>query len=220
MKKYLLVLFAMSASIGAQTQVAVRNEPRHHNLFENDYVRVLDVWLAPGDTSQYHVHATPSVFIMLTKTVTGSQLLGGQPTWSTSVAGSTWYDSLVTPRIHRVWNEDTGWFHPMDVELVAGKARSNEPVLKDAALQLLFDAPLARGYRLTLPANGSLTMPSSKTGYLLVSLGEAEVNLRAGNTGEHRIMKAGHYNWIKAGDPSTLVNGDHTVAAFELLQMK
>ena len=121
-------------------------------MFENDYVRVLDVWLAPNDTTQYHIHATPSVFIMLTKTTTSAQLTGQQPVRSISVAGNSWYDSLVTPRIHRVWNDDTTWFHVMDVELVAGKAHINEPVLQNAAIQLLFDEPLVRGYHIQLVA--------------------------------------------------------------------
>ena len=110
---------------------------RHHNVFENDYVRVLDVWLAPKDTTQFHIHATPSVFIMLTKTTTSAQLRGQQPVTSTSVAGSSSYDSLVTPRIHRVWNDDTTWFHVKDIELVAGKATLNEPVLQNAAMQVV-----------------------------------------------------------------------------------
>jgi len=200
-------------------QPAVKDEPRHHNVFENDYVRVLDVWLAPGDTTQYHIHATPSVFIMLTSTVTGSQPAGGEPIRSASVAGSTWYDSLATQRIHRVWNEDTAWFHPMDIELVAGKARSNEPVLKDAALELLFDEPLVRGYKLTLPVKGNVQLPASKTGYLLVSLGQAEVSLQSNAVIERRFMKAGHYCWAEAGKQLTIHNSN-TIAAFRLLQLK
>ena len=96
-----------------KAQVAVRDEPRHHNVFENGYVRILDVFLAPHDTTQFHVHNTPSVFTTFTKTATGSQTTSGQPSGDLSVAGRSWYDSLSTPRIHRVWNEDTTWFHVM-----------------------------------------------------------------------------------------------------------
>src|SRR5450432_3004027 len=113
MKKYFFMIIVSCLGSFASAQVAVRSEPRHHNVFENDYVRVLDVWIAPNDTTQFHIHATPSVFIMLTKTTTSAQLLGQQSVRSISVAGSSRYDSLVTPRIHRVWNDDTTWFHVM-----------------------------------------------------------------------------------------------------------
>jgi hypothetical protein len=76
MKKYFIVVITTFLGSYAFAQVAVRDEPRHHNVFENDYVRVLDVWVAPKDTTQFHVHATPSVFIMLSKTTTSAQLAG------------------------------------------------------------------------------------------------------------------------------------------------
>ena len=63
MKKYFYVIIVFCFSNNVFAQPAVRNEPRHHNVFENDYIRVLDVYLAPDDTTQYHIHATPSVFI-------------------------------------------------------------------------------------------------------------------------------------------------------------
>src|SRR5689334_22094332 len=107
MQKIYFFIAAIFLSQLTTAQPAVRNEPRHHNVFENDYVRILDVFLPPHDTTQFHIHNTPSVFIMLTKTSTGSQLAGKQPSKDVSVAGSFWYDSLVTPRIHRVWNEDS-----------------------------------------------------------------------------------------------------------------
>ena len=118
MQKYSLLITIIFSSSVITAQIAVRNEPRHHNVFENDYVRVLDVFLAPHDTTQFHIHNTPSVFVIYTKTATGSQLKSGQPTKDLSKAGSFWYDSLATPRIHRVWNEDSVWFHVMDIELV------------------------------------------------------------------------------------------------------
>ncbi|MEO8763995.1 MAG: hypothetical protein ABI416_06900, partial [Ginsengibacter sp.] len=199
----------------------VRNEPRHHNVFENEYVRLLDVWLAPGDTTQFHIHATPSVFNMFTQTTTVSQLIDEQPSKSsTSVAGSTFYDSLVTPRIHRVWNKDTSWYHVMDIELVAGKPHIAEPVLQIAHLQILFDKPLVRGYHLQLPANGNLQLPASKNGYLLLSLGEASVNYKSLGAIENYNLEAGHYHWVSAGQEFSITLSNSTPAAFTLFQLK
>ena len=61
----------------AKAQVAVREEPRHHPVLQNKYIRLLDVWLPPGDTTLYHIHETPSVFVILSHTITGAQIKGG-----------------------------------------------------------------------------------------------------------------------------------------------
>jgi len=220
MQKIYFFIAAIFLSQLTTAQPAVRNEPRHHNVFENDYVRILDVFLPPHDTTQFHIHNTPSVFIMLTKTSTGSQLAGKQPSKDVSVAGSFWYDSLVTPRIHRVWNEDSTWFHPMDIELVGNRPRSNQPVLQNAALQLSFNTPLVNGYRLQLQNAGMIRLPVTTTGYLLVSTGSAVVEYKVNDSAQRRIMKSGHYLWIEPGKPFAITSEENTPANFVLLQLK
>jgi quercetin dioxygenase-like cupin family protein len=200
-------------------QVAVRNEPRHHLVFENEYIRILDVHLPPGDTTEYHIHNTPSVFTTFTKTITGSQLIGGQPVKSISIAGEIWYDSLSTTRIHRVWNEDSTWFHVMDIELTASKSHGNPPVLQQPSLELLFNQPLANGYKLNLPSGGQINISSSPTGYLLLSLADIRVEYKTNQSFQKRIMKAGHYIWIEAGQSSSITAMNHS-SSFFLLQVK
>src|SRR5215813_4867838 len=118
MRKFYFIAVFNCCFLSITAQVAVKNEPRHHNVFENDRVRILDVFILPHDTTQYHIHSTPSVFILLSKTANGSQLINAQPVSSISTAGYCWYDSLISPRIHRVWNEDSLTFHAMDIELI------------------------------------------------------------------------------------------------------
>jgi hypothetical protein len=201
-------------------QVPVRNEPRHHNIFENEYIRILDVHIAPGDTTQFHIHHTPSVFLSFTKTITNSQLMGSPPgRASASVPGRPSYDSLGTARIHRVWNEDSTWFHVMDIELTAGKPRSNELQLKDPALTLSFNRFLANGYNLLLKTGENIRLSSSSVGYLVISEGEASVDLKINNSVQKRFMKAGHYIWIGAGQ-SFSITAEGNTASFMLLQLK
>jgi hypothetical protein len=220
MQKYVFTIMIICSGMFAFTQPAVRNEPRHHNVFENEYVRILDVYLPPNDTTQFHIHATPSVFITFTKNITGAQLIGQQPARTTSVAGYTWFDSLVVPRIHRVWNEDSTWFHVMDIELTGGQPGRNESPLKNSSLQLLFNESLVIGYHVELQAGTSMQLPPSPGGYLLISLGEAVIDYGENDIVQHRIMKAGHYIWIKAGKASLITASNHLPATFTLLQLK
>src|SRR6476660_1914837 len=218
-KKYLVVIVIFS-SLLTEAQIQVRDEPRHHNVFENSYVRLLDVFLAPGVTTQFHVHNTPSVYTTFTKTATGSQLISGLPSGDLLTAGRSWYDSLSKPRIHRVWNEDTTWFHVMDIEIVGGKPHSSPAILKDALLKLYFNEPLANGYRLQLEKGNRIELPMSSTGYLLVSIDDAVIEYKVSDHTQHRIMKSGHYIWIDPGKSFSIISAGNTLASFVVLQLK
>lgn len=220
MPKYLLSIIIFLCCITASAQLPVRNEPRHHNVFENNYVRVLDVFIGPKDTTLYHLHNTPSVFIIYTKTKVGSQLAGQSAQEGINLPGAVSYDSLTTPRLHRVWNEDSSWFHVMDVELTAMHHRTDIPVLKDPLLELLFYKKEVNGYSIELKPGSSIQLPASVNGYLLISKSETEIDYRINGAVQHRIMKAGHYIWIEAGKNSSLSTSTRLSASLVLLQLK
>jgi beta-alanine degradation protein BauB len=55
------------AAVKGQTEpVPVEQEPHHRWIFENQYVRVLDVVLAPGESTLFHTHSHDSVGVRLT----------------------------------------------------------------------------------------------------------------------------------------------------------
>lgn len=220
MQKYLLTVIAFLYCMLVYSQVPVRNEPRHHNVFENNYVRVLDVFVGPKDTTLYHLHNTPSVFIIFTKTKVGSQLAGKAPQEGINLPGEISYDSLSTPRLHRVWNEDTVWFHAMDIELTAIHHQSNIPVLKDPFLKLQFNKKQVNGYSIELKPGNSIQLPASLNGYLVISKGETEIDYKSNGAVQQRLMKAGHYIWIEAGNIASLSAGSQLPASLVLLQLK
>jgi len=220
MRRYLLLIAVLSDTILVTAQVQVRNEPRHHNVFENKFARVLDVYLAPGDTTLYHLHNTPSVFIIFTNTNVGSQLIGKQPQKGANITGEVSYDSLHTPRIHRVWNEDTSWFHVMDIELTSTKQKKNIAVLQNTALKLLFNEQQVNGYHLELKAASILQLPTSGGGYLLISKSESVIEFKINDAVQNRIMKPSHYMWIEAGKNFSIKTMTNQAANFVLLQFK
>jgi hypothetical protein len=220
MRKYLSLILILCSTILIKAQVQVRNEPRHHNVFENEFARILDVYLAPGDTTMYHVHSTPSVFIVFTNTNVGSQLIGKQSQKGANISGEISYDSLKTPRIHRVWNEDTSWFHVMDIELTSTKQKKNIVVLQNPALKLLFNKQQVNGYIIELKATSNLQLPASEDGYLLISKSESIVKFKINDAVQDRIMKPSHYVWIEPGKKLAIKPMDNRVANFVLLQFK
>src|SRR6187401_461963 len=173
MLKYILLTTVITCSLFVTAQIHVRDEPRHHNVFENEFARILDVHLGPGDTTLYHLHNTPSVFIVFTNTTVGSQLIGKQSQKGANITGEVSYDNLNTPRTHRVWNEDTSWFHVMDIELTSTKQKKNIAVLQNQALKLLFNEQQVNGYNIELKSGGNLQLPASENGYLLIAKSES-----------------------------------------------
>lgn len=143
---FILVLLMSALSINAQVQV--RNEPRHHNVIENKYFRVLDVNIPPHDTTLWHIHSTPSVILLFTNTITATQVKGQDWVRSPSVAGTAIYrDFAKDTVVHRVSNWDTVHYHVSDIELLSAyePGRPRKPL----PFTVLFDAEKAFAYRVT-----------------------------------------------------------------------
>ena len=220
MRNCLLLISALCSTVLVSAQVQVRNEPRHHNVFENEFIRILDVHLGPGDTTLYHLHNTPSVFIVFTNTNVGSQLIGQQSQKGANITGEVSYDNLNTPRTHRVWNEDTSWFHVMDIEITSTKQKKNIADLQNSALKLLFNKQQVNGYNLELKAATNIQLPPSTDGYLLISKSESIIEFKIDEAVQDRIMKPSHYIWIEADKKISIKNMDSKAANFVLLQFK
>jgi hypothetical protein len=103
----------------ATDPVAVEQEPHHHVIFENQYVRVLDVVLRPGETSLFHRHSLDNVPVQLSDATMKRQFPGED--WVTSPAkeGSVGFiGGTKSPYVHRISNIGTTVFHVLDVEIL------------------------------------------------------------------------------------------------------
>ena len=60
--------------------VPVEQEPHHHFVFQNQYVRVLNVLFPVGETSLFHTHSNDNVSVSISGDKTQSQPFGGE--WS------------------------------------------------------------------------------------------------------------------------------------------
>jgi hypothetical protein len=197
------LLFSLSCSflyLFSLSQVPVSKEPRHHNIFENDHVRVLDVHIPPGDTTQIHIHATPSVFVILTNHVkVGSQVISEEKRadLNTSDNDNIWFEGFYTaPRIHRVWNSDTKEYHVMDIELTNKNYITLEPPIQQEAFTFLFDQKPVRAYRIKTGASG-ITVPARKAGILIIQLSDLDHSI---TVNEKPFHKMGDFIYIPSGN--------------------
>src|SRR5690349_14605066 len=79
-----LSVIVLSDGTLAQTSVPVHQEPRHHLVWEDGHVRVLDVKIAPGDTTLFHTHDTAILYVPIAVSPISTQPLGG--VWSGNAA--------------------------------------------------------------------------------------------------------------------------------------
>lgn len=95
-------------------------DPRHRWLFENQYVRVYDVRIPPGEMTSLHRHALDSVSVYVSGGRVATQR-DGQP-WGqteTIIRGNVAYAADANqPFLHRVRNDGTAEYHVILVQLL------------------------------------------------------------------------------------------------------
>lgn len=178
-------------------QVQVSKEPRHKNAVENKYIRLLDVNIQPGDTSLFHIHSTPSVFLHFTTTVVCSQIKEKEWVTATNTQGNAWYRSFVNDTlVHRVSNCDTVPFHVTDVELLSPYKPAKK--LQPLTFTVLFENEKVFAYRLTAAAfNKQIINGRGPMIAQLVAGNEVKLHNKKGKG--LLTLKAGKYLYIKPG---------------------
>ncbi|HLF44833.1 MAG TPA: hypothetical protein VI548_00300 [Chitinophagaceae bacterium] len=194
---FLAVILFFSSVLTAQ--VPVREEPRHKPVLENNYLRLLDVWLPPGDTTLFHIHSTPSFFIYLNKAKISSQVKGQGWINDESVTGFAWYNPFFPDTlIHRVCNEDTVSFHVNDIEILSPFTKNNAGNLKALDFPVLLDNEKAFAYQLH---NSNIKKQSiSGRGPMVAVLVVGEkVIFQNTKTNQIKEIKTGEYLYIEPG---------------------
>jgi quercetin dioxygenase-like cupin family protein len=79
-------LLAVAGSLVAQDTriVPVHEEPRHRLVFDSPVVRVLDIQIPPGDTTLFHTHSNPILYVNMSSSRMRNQNLNGE--WNASPA--------------------------------------------------------------------------------------------------------------------------------------
>ena len=218
----LLVLLCCCIYIKTSAQVPVSQEPYHPIAFENNKLRILNVKLPAGDTTQYHLHSTPSLFIFFTTTKTGSQLINKEPGTGTSAAGNILFENLDTPntRTHRVWNMDTAVFHVMDIELLSPGTGFNIKPLSLPNVVLTIDTPWMRAYSIALQKSDRVSIRKSQSAFVLVALNNGMIVLEENRKKKRTSVKEGQFYWFKSRDKFSFKNDGITLLKFALVEVE
>ena len=70
-----LVLLINTSRVFAQDPVPMHEEPRHRLVLTHQQVRVMDVKIRPGDTTLFHVHDVPALYVAVSTSPVDIQFL-------------------------------------------------------------------------------------------------------------------------------------------------
>jgi quercetin dioxygenase-like cupin family protein len=98
----------------------VEQEPHHRWAFQNQYVRVLDVLLASGESTLFHTHSHDSIAVQLSEASIQQQVFekNWQPALKLIPGNVTYAEGAKAPYTHRVKNVGSTTFHVVDIELL------------------------------------------------------------------------------------------------------
>ncbi|MEP6690177.1 MAG: hypothetical protein ABJD07_03415 [Gemmatimonadaceae bacterium] len=124
--------------------VPVSREAKHHRVLENEWVRIYDVTVRPGDSTLYHVHASDYLFVTLGAASVMAQPMGGAANPLTVADGEVRFTKATIT--HRVVNPPTSpAFHNLTIEVLKTPSDS-----KGASPGVPAPAPTVRGRTLVL----------------------------------------------------------------------
>jgi len=214
MKIYLSIVL-LNLCLQNYAQVPVREEPRHHLVINNQYLRVLDVWITPGDTTLFHIHATPSLFLIFTDTKVATQLKDSAWLSDTNIKGEVYFEAFTRERVHRVSNVDRDSFHVTDIEILSSFKPNDGR--KPLPYGLLFDNDKAFAYRIT---EIDKQQNVSGRGPIFMGLVEGEhVIVNVEGKKEHTEIAPGKLLYLKPGESfqiSAKKKGKLNLVMFEL----
>ncbi|HMJ47993.1 MAG TPA: hypothetical protein VK498_11735 [Ferruginibacter sp.] len=211
---FLGVWMVFSANLIAQ--VPVSSEPRHHPVFENKYLRLLDVWIPPRDTSLFHTHSTPSLFLHLSNTYISSQLIGKEWIREQAIYGKTWFRSFSPDSmVHRVANLDKVPLHVIDIEILSGY--DSLVTFEPMSLPLIYENEKSYAYRLTDSTINSNIIQNRGPMVATLAAG-SKVHFYNANTNKSTEILQGKYLYIEPGTSFYFIpsKGEINLVLFEI----
>ncbi len=110
---------AQAAPQAPATGVELDHEAHHHLVLSNDFVRVYNVIVAPGDSTLYHHHPDDYAFVTFGGAKLKSQKLGDAK--ADLILGDGEVRFTKAPITHRVLNPSTSTFHNLSIDVMKAK---------------------------------------------------------------------------------------------------
>jgi quercetin dioxygenase-like cupin family protein len=221
MKTAILLAWSIVALMSSPqpAPVPVEEEPKHKTMFQNEYVQAFRVTLAPGESTQMHVHAHDDAAVRLSRSTTTQQTLG-QPVGAAQDAklgDVSARQNEPKSLTHQVNNVGSTVFDVIDVQVL------KRPAGPEAAASgpVAAENPKMRVYRYELVPGAVSPSHTHSRPYVIVAATDMDLKMTApdGRSMEHPI-KAGDLHWVEPPVTHTLANAGAAPAVIVEIELK
>jgi quercetin dioxygenase-like cupin family protein len=221
-----LLFMATAALAQHQQSVEITSEPSHHLVFQNEYVRVFNVTVAPRATTLVHKHNYDYLFVTLGDSDVVSVRPGEKPVALKLKDGEVRF----TPGnfAHAAINQSDRPFHNITIELLkpssgVGQCQvdcSHDPVGQGPSTTLLYSSDQWRASLDRVPASGRMEKPAASSPLLFVAVSDMDLSLLGGGAARTTHREVGDITWIPAGTPYVALSSGKGPAQFAILEFK
>ena len=221
------LLFLASAALAQQQSVEITSEPRHHLVFENEYVRVFDVTVAPRDTTLVHRHNHDYLFVTLGDSDVTSARPGEKPVVLQLKDGEVRF----TPGnfAHAAINNSDRPFHNTTIELLKPSTNVKTCVGPCADLSYpcggtctqrtkLLSSDQWSVWMITVPPTAQADPQIHAVPQLIVPVSNLEFAVQAGSADTPIKRGPGQLDWLPSRPAHALINNAKTPARFVALE--
>jgi quercetin dioxygenase-like cupin family protein len=225
------LVFLAAATLAQQQPVEITSEPSHHLVFQNEYVRVFDVTVAPKATTLIHRHNYDYLFVTLGDSDVVSARVGEKP------AALQLKDAEVryTPGnfAHAAINNSDKPFHNITIELL--KPSASVKTCTEACVTQ-FKCPDGSGLcpetekrvsadqwtasLVTMPSSTRLERHTHTAPHLVIAVSDLDLTSDTGSASNNFKRQPGGLAWVPAGVTHTLTNNSAKPARFITLEFK
>lgn len=225
-KPQALALLLTAVALSAQTshEVEITNEAHHHQVLENDFVRVFKVEVGPHDATLMHRHRHDYLYISLGPAAVSNEVEGKSPVELKLQDGQTGF--LPANFAHIARNLASTPFRNVTIELMQDEKARSAPspkwdeerglhVLHGGTQEILFVKDSARVSEIELQPGGMIPSHHHNGPHLVVAISDLEtrsdIEGKAPMTGS---LKTGEVKWVPGGYTHTLTNISKQPAKF------
>jgi len=191
--------------------VPVESAPFHFEVFENDYVRFLNVLIPPGKVGAYHRHSIDFAYLILEATdrleITVLDKPMGLVSLKTGQVVFSGYSKA--PLIHQVANAGQSSFHVMGIEILDSRPGRFSPSTRTdvPAYTSVLDNERVRGWRLMLqPDESAAAIAQTAPGVRIVEQGGDIVESTREKPDHELNLNRGDFAWQAAGTTRAVRN--------------
>ena len=221
--KAVVSIAVVGLALTLQDQVVpVHEEPRHRMIFETASARVLDIQIPPGETTLYHTHRQPILYVTMSTSRTRNQNHGGEWSAAPAPAGAKMDDSNLAiaptsppgrmmsttsyaekPQTHRVNNIGETLFRLIGVTNESDGDASEAPSASFDSKPEIANRWF-RGYRHVLQKDETVGHTHDNPVAVVLAAGATTLEMK---NAERRVRSAdvpGFIGYVVAGDGHTL----------------